>query len=146
MRHKKATFALSAAIISGLAISLCTPMPATAVSQKIIQNVPAASFLSRLKAAGVSTWKDRSGPYQGFGPSPTYLFTTTDPSGLACSVYAYRDPNMMGYDRSAGNFPTDSRPYWWFTDSKTSYSIVVEAGSLKTKCGKAIVKAFNLSS
>jgi len=127
------------------ATSIGLPAAAQPLSQKVIPTVPAAAFLARLKASGNSPWKNRSGPYQGFGPSPTYLFTATDPSGLACSVYLYRDPNLMGYDRNAGNFPTDSRPYWWFTDSQTSYSVVVEAGSLKTKCGKAIVKTFNLS-
>jgi hypothetical protein len=140
------TFKITATtlVVTVSAFTFSVPAFASTPSVKV-GNASAASFLTRLKSSGSSPWKDRSGPYNGFGPSPTYLFTTTDPSGLACSVYAYRDPNLAEYDRSEGNFPTDSRPFWYFKDYATGYSIVAEAGSLKTKCGKAIVKAFNLS-
>jgi hypothetical protein len=100
-------------------------------------------ILGRLREQGAMEWQDSWQPYPGYGPSPTYLFTTTDPNDYACSVYVYKDPNLQSYDLDMGNFPTDNRQYWWFEDSKSGYSIVIEAGSIDSECGLGVQATFS---
>jgi hypothetical protein len=107
------------------------------------QTSSGSTVLSRLKKAGSVAWRDYSGPGNGFGPSPDYLYVAPDNSGYACSVYVYVNPYAMSYDVQVGNFPTDNRSWQNFLDPVTGYGIVVEYGSLQSQCGKALQKVFS---
>ena len=107
------------------------------------QNGPSpTNILQRLKAKGSSPWRDYSGSNNGFGPSPDYYYATTDPSGLACSVYVYLNPYSLAYDVNVGNFPSDNRSWQSFIDKLSGFGIAVEYGSLSSKCGQVLQKVF----
>ena len=100
------------------------------------------NVLSRLKKSNSVPWRDYSGPSNGIGPSPDYLYAAADPSGYACSVYVYVNPYAMSFDAQTGNFPTDFRQWQSFIDPVSGFGIVVEYGSLSSQCGKVLQTVF----
>ena len=100
------------------------------------------NILQRLRAKGNLPWRDYSASSSGFGPSPDYYYATTDPSGIACSVFVYVNPYSLSFDVNVGNFPTDSRAWESFVDKQSGYGIAVEHGSLYSSCSQVILKTF----